>query len=291
MKFSAKLSLLAVFLCTLAYDGFCSSDTTYSDTRLVKRSSDNEKNNQSQSRYNNDDEEEDCFSSCFTDIAADCLGSLFQEVAAAIGSPDIVSMNYATWGFGFSFLNFTNYPSASLNYAVKISTGPHFPISRSLHLRVYGSGSFSCASSIYSDYERDILVDGIKVGVQKDSGNSYSNHSLTLMPELLFRPGGEFGHFFVTVGAGPRIVYENMKGIRRNSNTGKTEDLTVAGWSAIPCIAFGAGRLFATSEESFGTMEFKVLLGFNSPEHQKSLPGDNTTYVYDVSIFEFTFGF
>lgn len=298
MKNSARktavmfLGLISLFVLS----GYCAQDTTYSDTRLTPRSGsripDNSDRDRRRSNYSDDDDDDcGCFCLIFKEILYECVGCMASEMYTLIGSPDPVRFSASGGNFGTGLLDLTSYSSASLTNSINVSGGLSYGLGDYFLFREKLVAAFSYNSEIYADYERDFST-GTVTGTQKDSIHSYTNHSFSLMSELLVRPGGRYGHYFISLGAGPRLVYEKMEGYRENrtGNSVQKAPVSLTDWSIIPAFSAALGRLFTKSASGYGSLEIRYTLGINRPSRTESLPSDNCEYLHNFSLLEFSIG-
>ncbi|MFW5813465.1 MAG: hypothetical protein ACOCXC_03970 [Fibrobacterota bacterium] len=291
---TAVLFSVLIFLPVLS--GYSAQDTTYSDTRMTPRSGSRipEKSDRNRYRKNyNGDEDEDCGCFCllFKVILYECFGCMASEMYGLVGSPDPVNFSSSGGNLGIGLLDFTSYSSASLTNSINISGGVSYGLGDYFLFREKLVAAFSYDSEIYADFERDYYTDTV-TGIQTDNIHTYTTHSLSLMSELLVRPFGRYGHFFISFGAGPRLVYEKMEGTRKNRVGNRVEEAPVSltEWSIIPAFSIAAGRLFTKSASGYGSLEIRYTLGINRPSRTESLPSDNYKYLHNVSLLEFSLG-
>lgn len=281
---------------TLSLPVFADADTTKSKTRLIqrenKKNEDDRKKNEKRNHFNafQDETEEDDGCNFFGCIFIGFFKFLFIEPLSVFFNTDLALYDFSEkkfkWGLGGSLLDFSYYPKASFSYSIKLNGDFLIIPNEYIAIREHIGFHLSPLGGFLSDFERDVYVNGIRIGKEIDKGDYYYNFSVPFSTEVMFKPAGEHGSFFFLLGAGPRYVYEKFKGNRECSYRISKDSLVVSDGNWIPSLSIGIGKLIETGD-SFASFEIRYSLGINQNRKKKSLPGDNSRFVHGFTLIEY----
>lgn len=150
----------------------------------------------------------------------------------------------------------------------------------SLDLRLRGEGALS-AQSMQIDYERNVYIDSIRVGVEHDRMEGYSRWAFPVTAELLWHPG-TLG-FYLGAGAGAALLRESIDIHRETPVPGGSGGFSASRDSWAPVAAFSIGR------ESLGRhgkanwyFEIRWQALLLEPRHRSSFPADNAADAHSL---------
>lgn len=294
------------------------SDTTFSKTKKIKlekssvqdTSITNQSNNTDTSQSScSSEEKKDFFETClcndepiddFKDLGARILIFPFRFTFCltlyAIGESVVESNKYLFVGArtieGFGEKKVTRalhigigalwYPEISLGVASDLTFD--CSIRATNHLIVRGRVGFSgTANYTYTDFGRDVFVDGVHIGVQYDDISNYKNRKCALFVETLFKPRGRNGSLFLFAGAGPVFTYEKISIYRTTSFDSYQAHICDRTSSWQPVFSCGIGR-FALLKTKIGVYEIGYYGIINKNAQLKSMPSDNSAMCHSLML-------
>jgi hypothetical protein len=128
---------------------------------------------------------------------------------------------------------------------------------------------------ILVDMEKDVFVDGSKVGTTVFSGKSANEFILPLMGQVLFVPPVPSRSMYLSFGGGACYKRETTWGKQTFSGNVTDRKINFNQW----CPAFHLGfGFFLPLNEIYGILEFSYTIVSNENNHQFETPGDNARY-------------
>ena len=287
--FNFEVGLLIVV--AMIFSSYSSDDTTYSQTRLIPKP---ETHTSQQPRNIERD-------SCKT-LSDKIFGGIFSFVidglivtpvkTLIVGHEHIGDFSSIPFRFGIggSYTNITFYYNAAFNYALKLDATLLYVPNENFMFRENVGITFPTGNLLLSDFKRDVFVNGSKIGNEVDKGDRYSNFAVPILTEFLYRPEGEYGSMFFSIGAGPCHIIENMVGTRSYSYQSPQDSLSVSSEYWIPFFSIGFGKLLNLSGP-YCFFEIKYQVGINPNQKMLSLPGDNSSVLNGFTLLQYEFMF
>jgi hypothetical protein len=228
------------------------------------------------------------------------LGIIFRPIVYVLIEPfkQFVSKPVSTSAFdkriyyslGFSYLDFFYYNNIAFGYSFKFDFDFLYPLNEFIILRESISAELSPGARLYSNFERNVYVNGNLIGQEKDIGSHYNNFSFPINTEALFKPFGSDGSLFFIVGAGPRYVYEKLIDKRNYTYQSQITNITIKDGKWIPSFNLGIGRMFDL-DDFYILFELNYSLGINTYNRSVSLPSENTQFVHSIALMDIKFLF
>jgi hypothetical protein len=128
---------------------------------------------------------------------------------------------------------------------------------------------------ILVDMEKDVFVDGSKVGTTVFSGKSANEFILPLMGQVLFVPPVPSRSTYLSFGGGACYKRETAWGKQTFNGNVSDRKITFNQW----CPAFNLGLgFFLPLNEIYGILEFSYIIMANENSYRFETPGDNARY-------------
>jgi hypothetical protein len=290
-----SVSLILFFSLIMPISIYSESDTTYSQTRIIPKytyQTDDNPPKAEKHRNNNSDADtnsiENLIGKAFGQVIGEIVFEPFKVFFSNKYSSSWISEKPIKIGVGISLFNFSYYPQIALNYGFKFNGELFYPLNDMFAVRENIGAEIFFANKIFSDFERDVFVNGNIIGNQKDICKSYKNFSFPINSELLYKPFKNNGSHYFIFGGGPRYVNENMYVNRQLSYQNRIDNLSIKkdGW--IPSVSIGVGQLIEIGT-GYGLFEIKYSIGINDNLKILSLPSMNSPYVNSIALMQCEF--
>lgn len=135
--------------------------------------------------------------------------------------------------------------------------------------------------NILVDMEKDVFVDGSKIGTTVFSGENGNEFILPLTGQILFVPPTASRSLYLAFGGGACYKREIIRGKQSFNGTVSNRTITFNQWC--PAFHFGIG-IFMPLDEIHGVLEFSYTLISHENSNMFETPGDNSRYGHMPTI-------